>query len=112
MSKKTLEELEADRFAWSLKNFPNATVSSSFLKAQEEMHEVLKSLRDGEPKQMTAKEFADHIMCVFDMAGRAGIYVGDIRDAFEEKLIINKNDEWLENPDKTYSRVKKEAVNG
>lgn len=111
MSKRTLEELEADRFAFSLERFPEATVGSSLLKAEDEISEIRKAFRDGEGKEAIAKEYVDVIMCVLDSAARAGIYIGDIRDAYEKKLAFNKSCQWKMNPDKTYSRVK-EGMNG
>lgn len=103
---KSLEELENERFEWSLKTFPEATIGSSILKAQEEIHEVLKSFRDGETKEQTAEEYADIVKAIFDSAGRAGITVHDIRNAFEKKLAKNKARTWVKNADNTYSHVK------
>jgi len=110
---KTIFELEAERHEWSLKNFPKATPRSSMLKLQGEAKEVLKEIKklekfpDGDDGlDDLTMEYADCLMCLFDSAGRAGVSVQDIFEAFEEKLEINKNRKWVENPDNTYSHVK------
>lgn len=45
-------------------------------------------------------------MCLFDSAGRAGVSVEDIFEAFALKLEINKTRTWIKNPDNTYSHKK------
>ena len=110
---KTIQELEADRFEWSIKMFPNATPRSSMLKLRSEVKEVLKEitrlekLPDGDDGLYDLSiEYADCLMCLFDSAGRAGVSVDEIFESFEEKLEINKNRVWKKNPDNTYSHVK------
>jgi NTP pyrophosphatase (non-canonical NTP hydrolase) len=110
---KTIIELEAERLEWSLKNFPEATPRSSMLKLQSEAKEVLKEIStlekfpDGDDGlgDLT-EEYADCLMCLFDSAGRAGVTVEDIFEAFAEKLEINKDRKWIKNADNTYSHVK------
>lgn len=108
---KSIIELEAERLAWSLKNFPDATPRSSMLKLKSEVREVLKELDyleeypDQDPVNLPI-EYADCLMCLFDSAGRAGISVLEIFEAFEEKLEVNKNRTWIKNPDNTYSHIK------
>lgn len=114
---KTIIELEAERLEWSLKNFPEATPRSSMLKLQSEVKEVLKEigtlekLPDGDDGlgDLT-EEYADCLMCLFDSAGRAGVSVEEIFEAFEEKLEINKSRVWKKNDDNTYSHVKAGSV--
>lgn len=109
---KSIFELESERLEWSLKNFPEATYFSSLSKLKEEIKEVDKELKYLEkfPEQYhldkLTMEYADCLMCLFDSAGRAGVSVEDIVEAFEEKLEINKNRKWKKNPDNTYSHVK------
>lgn len=111
MTKKTFEELEADRFKWSLKQFPDTTIAAGLVKAMDEIQEVFKAFRENQSKEDIAEEYVDAIMCMLDSAARAGIYMGDIRDAYEKKLAKNKLRTWVKNTDNTYSHVK-EAVNG
>lgn len=109
MSKRTLEELEADRFKWSLAKFPDTTIAAGLLKAMDEIQEVFKAFRDHQSKEEIAEEYVDAIMCILDSAARAGIYIGDIRDAYEKKLAKNKGRTWTKNADNTYSHVKEVA---
>jgi hypothetical protein len=110
---KSIEQLESERFQWSLKTFPNATAESSLIKAKRELKEAIMELdiykagvKTPLCKDKLAKEYVDTIMCIFDSAARAGISVTDIRDAYAEKLAINKSRKWIQNPDRTYSHVK------
>lgn len=111
MSKKTLEELEAERFKWSLEKFPDTTVGAGLVKAMDEIQEVILAVREKASKDELSEEYVDAIMCLLDSAARAGIYIGDIRDAYEKKLAKNKARTWKKNDDNTYSHVK-EAING
>lgn len=108
--KKSIIELEQERFEWSLKNFPEATAHSSLLKLKEETIEIeehlIKWKEQGWLDLKIADEYADGLMCLFDSAGRAGLTPQDIFDAFELKLKINKERKWIKNPDNTYSHVK------
>jgi NTP pyrophosphatase (non-canonical NTP hydrolase) len=110
---KNIQELEAERLEWSLKNFPDATPKSSIMKLREESKEVLKEISrlekfpDGdEGLADLTEEYADCLMCLFDSAGRAGVSPDEIFEAFAEKLEINKSRVWKKNPDNTYSHVK------
>jgi len=110
---KTIQQLEKERLDWSFINFPDATPSSSMVKLQGEIKEVLKEIKkleklpDGdEGLEDLSMEYADCLMCLFDSAGRAGLSVDDIFESFAEKLEINKNRIWTKNADNTYSHVK------
>jgi NTP pyrophosphatase (non-canonical NTP hydrolase) len=110
---KSIIELEAERLEWSLKNFPDATPKSSMLKLRSEVKEVLKEISrlekfpDGDDGlgDLT-EEYADCLMCLFDSAGRAGVPIEDIFEAFSDKLKVNKSRVWKKNADNTYSHVK------
>lgn len=111
---KTIFELEADRLEWSKKTFPEATPRSSMFKLESEVKEVLKEITklekfpDGDDGlRALTEEYADCLMCLFDSAGRAGVSVEEIFEAFEEKLEVNKNRKWVKNSNNTYSHVKK-----
>lgn len=100
---KTIIELEAERLEWSLKTFPEATAISSLLKAHDELVEIANDINKGIREPM---EYADVLMCLFDSAGRQGIFPTEIFEAFEKKLAINKNRNWNKNHDNTYSHIK------
>ena len=100
---KTINELEAERLAWSLEVFNEATPISSLRKLESKIKEIEQDLLAGnDPRE----EFADALMCLFDAAGRSGIYPQAIFEAFERKLVINKARVWKKNPDNSYSHVK------
>ncbi len=103
---KNIIELEAERFKWSMKNFPFATDISSLDKLIEEADECKKAIRDNEDLESLKLEYADCLMCLFDSAGRYGVSVEEIFEAFEKKLKINKKRKWKKNPDNTYSHIK------
>lgn len=101
-----LEELETKRFEWSILNFKDATPESSLIKLKDEIDEVYIELVKKQDRDHLMEEYADCLMCLFDSAGRAGITVHDLTEAFEKKLIKNKSRRWLKNPDNTYSHLK------
>lgn len=92
--------LETQRLAWSLKTFTEATAISSLHKLRSEIDEIEYDLQNGERRP---EEYADALMCLFDSAGRAGISVSEITEAFEKKLEVNKKRTWVKNPDNSYS---------
>lgn len=104
---KDLIELEKERLEWSLKNFPDATPESSLRKLIGEAYEAIeetKFLKLNIPA--LSEEYADCLMCLLDSAGRAGISVEKVIEAFAKKLDKNKARVWKKNPDNTYSHVK------
>jgi hypothetical protein len=98
-----LIQLEKQRFEWSLKTFPEATAKSSLKKLKEEIKEIKSDMKAG---VKNPEEYADALMCLFDSAGRDGIPVEAIVNAFAKKFEINKNRQWIKNPDNTYSHIK------
>jgi phosphoribosyl-ATP pyrophosphohydrolase len=94
-------ELMNDFVSFSLKTFKDADSFSSLRKLREEIMEVEDSLFEG--KENLAEEYADCIMCVLDSAARSDINPNEIMNAFAEKLKLNKNRNWIKNPDNTYS---------
>ena len=97
-----LIKLEAERFAWSLKIFPEATPLSSLKKLQSEIKEIEVDLTLG---RRNPEEYADALMCLLDSAGRRGIGLREIVVAFSNKLEKNKKRGWRKNEDSTYSHV-------
>ena len=89
---KNIISLEADRLKWSLENFHEATHFSSLEKLREEIKEVEKELMllekfpEQEGTLKLTVEYADCLMCLLDSAGRAGVSVESIIEAFAEKL--------------------------
>lgn len=96
--------LEMDRLTWSLEMFPEATVQSSLIKCKHEIAEIEEDIKNGVRNPV---EYVDALMALLDSAGRQGIYVNEIIQAFNEKLKINKGRDWIKNDDNTYSHVKK-----
>lgn len=100
-----LVQLEYERMEWSFKTFPEATAMSSLLKLEEEIREVrVDIVTKCEPQ--AKEEYADMLMCMFDSAGRFGIFPEEIIDAFEKKIAKNKARNWIKNEDNTYSHKK------
>ncbi len=97
-------KLEKERLKWSLETFDEATAISSLRKLESEIAEIEADINDG---VKNPEEYADALMCLFDSAGRHGIEVSEIFEAFEKKLEKNKNRIWKKNPDNSYSHVKK-----
>jgi hypothetical protein len=96
-------ELEKERLEWSLKTFPEATPIASLRKLESEIEEIEIDIIEGVKNPV---EYADALMCLFDSAGRQGIFPEEIFKAFEEKLKINKSRVWAKNPDNSYSHIK------
>ena len=95
--------LEAERLAWSLETFTEATPQSSLEKLKSEIKEIEEDL---EKEIVNPMEYADALMCLLDSAGRASITPHHILRAFREKLEINKSRVWVKNPDNSYSHKK------
>lgn len=104
-NKKTIFELEEERYAWSLATFPKASAIGSLNKLRDEVDEIEENINEGKRDVI---EYADALMCLFDSARRQKepITIQEIFDAFEKKLEINKNREWEENDNGSYSHVK------
>lgn len=99
---RTLPELERERFAWSMETFTEATAVSSLRKLESETKEIEADILNGSDP---TEEYADALMCLFDSAGRHGITVERITEAFAKKLEVNKARIWRKNPDDSYSHV-------
>lgn len=95
--------LEKKRLEWSLKTFTEATPNGSLEKAKEEIQEIEYDIANDINNPV---EYADAIMCIFDVAGRRGISAKEVMKAYEEKIEINTNRTWIKNPDNSYSHVK------
>lgn len=98
-----LIQLEKDRLEWSLKTFPEATAISSLRKLEQEIEEIEVDIVEG---HRNPEEYADALMCLLDSAGRRGIFMPEIIEAFAKKCAINKKREWRKNSDNSYSHVK------
>lgn len=98
-----LIKLENERLEWSIKTFPEATTFSSILKLQEEIEEIKLDLLSNKREP---EEYADAMMCLFDSAGRQGISIEELIEAFGKKLEKNKSRSWVKNKDNTYSHIK------
>ncbi|WP_026755056.1 dATP/dGTP pyrophosphohydrolase domain-containing protein [Sediminibacter sp. Hel_I_10] len=95
--------LEKVRFNWSLETFPEATPQGSLAKAKEELQEILAEISKG---RRDPEEYADAIMCIFDIAGRMGINASVVMLYYANKIQKNKQRTWIKNPDNSYSHIK------
>jgi len=104
-NKKTIFELEEERFKWSVETFPEASDIGSLQKLKEEVAEIEINIKEDNRDVM---EYADCLMCLFDSARRRKnpIIIQEIFDAFEAKLEINKKRTWVKNDTGSYSHVK------
>lgn len=96
-------ELEEKRLKWSLETFTEATPNGSLEKAKEEIKEIEQDIANG---ILNPYEYADAIMCIFDVAGRMGISAREVMIAYELKVDINAKRTWKKNPDNSYSHIK------
>lgn len=99
---KTIFELESERLKWSIETFPDTTATSSLRKLESEIKEIEANIIMNKKDPV---EYADALMCLFDSAGRQGISVYEIFEAFEEKLSKNKIRKWNKNSDNSYSHI-------
>lgn len=99
-SMTSIIELEHERLQWSLKTFTEATSISSLYKCRDELHEIESDIL---MEKRIPEEYADAIMCLFDSAGRHGIPVEEIFEAYKIKFEINKKRVWVKNDNNTYS---------
>lgn len=100
---KDIVQLEAERLVWSKEIFPEATPISSLRKLETEIKEIESDIEAGIRRP---EEYADALMCLFDSAGRQGIFPSEIFVEYAKKLEVNKNRKWVKNPDNSYSHVK------
>jgi hypothetical protein len=100
---KTIQQLEAERLAWSLETFTEATPISSLRKLESEIKEIESDINAG---IKNPEEYADALMCLFDSAGRHGIFPDEIFEAYATKTEKNKARTWTKNADNSYSHVK------
>ena len=91
-----IDVLALEVFEWAETTFPNRTDSSLFLKAYEEMAELIRS--DGSPL-----ELADVFILFLDYAVRKDIRLSV---AIRAKLEINYHRRWTINPSGTMSHIK------
>jgi hypothetical protein len=99
---KTLEQLEDERFAWSLETFKRATSISSLRKLEGKINEIKTDIING---QDPGEGYAEALMCLLDSAARRGITFDQLTQAFARKLEKNKARTWTVNPDNTYSHI-------
>jgi len=96
-------KLEEKRLKWSLETFTEATPAGSLEKAKEEINEIALDIEKGIKNPY---EYADAIMCIFDVAGRMGISAKEVMMAYEIKININIKRDWRKNTDNSYSHIK------
>lgn len=102
--RQSFEEMFEQHTAFSLRTFLRATVKSSLNKCREEIKEIETLADEGEfLDHELAEEYVDAMMCLIDSAARAGIQIMALQNAFQEKLLKNRNRKWILNDDNTYS---------
>jgi len=96
-------KLEEKRLKWSKETFTEATPLGSLEKAKEEIQEIETDIKNNIKNPY---EYADAIMCIFDVAGRFGITAKEVMIAYELKIDINTKRTWKKNKNGSYSHVK------
>jgi len=101
----TIQQVEKEKLKWSKEIFPEATALGSLNKLIGEAQEIKQDIQAGKRRP---EEFADVLMCLFDVAGRLDkpITPDEIFYAFGEKLKVNKKRKWSKNADNSYSHIK------
>jgi len=90
---------------WSGATFSKATAHSSFCKLEDEMKELYEALQEGDVYR-TREEIIDCIMCLLHIAERVGCTGSEIAVVFRHKFNVNRDREWIENTNGSYSHKK------
>jgi hypothetical protein len=108
-SENLFENLFKQHQEFSINKFPDSTPESSLIGLKREADEAIQELeginRDYDGNALPL-EYVDCFMYLLDSIGRAGISFDKIKEAFIQKLEINKNREWIKNKDNSYSHKK------
>lgn len=111
--KNDLIKLFEEHQKWSSEKFKNSTWDSSLIGLKREVDECLNEgnrlieIADLDLSlENLGLEYVDCFMYLIDSMGRAGIDLEFFVELFQQKLQINKERDWLQNEDKTYSHVK------
>jgi len=102
-----IEKLIEEYNEWAKSKFPYSTAKSSLKGLIRECEEVQEELCiiDGNIESLSI-EYVDCLMYLLDSMRRAGVSQDLFWRSFEKKLNINKNRDWNQNEDKTYSHIK------
>ena len=90
-----LENIFTEVGEFSVKAFPGATSFEHILKLRQEALEVLKNPSD-------RIEYIDCLLALFAAMYKVGISYKKVIELSKAKLEVNKNREWVKQPDGTY----------
>lgn len=99
---ETFEQIAQEWQDGVLKMFPNSTAESCLVGLRREINEVLTE----DNKEDKLKEYADCFIYLLSSCAYAGFNTNEIVKATQEKIQINLERKWKENPDGTYSHIK------
>lgn len=105
MISKTFEQLIKEHGEWADATFPKGTSMGALLHAQRECEEIRLDILNGHHDGLPI-EYADALFCIMDSARRQGISLDRIIVAGSYKLQINKERQWKDNGDGSYSHIK------
>lgn len=104
----SFDELIEDQGRWADETFPNGTAIGVLIHAHKEVDEIIQDIENKAEPEVLSKEYADAIFCIMNSARRKDISLGQIIDAGNKKLQINKGRKWKDNGDGSYSHVKED----
>lgn len=91
---------------WSLHMFGRASKSSSLIKLQSEIEELLTAIECGAPEEI-GFEYADCFMCLLHSAAAAGLSMEKLTWFLRRKMQINEERKWdFDRRTRTYSHKK------
>jgi hypothetical protein len=93
------EQMENERFAWSVETFPGSTTQSALDHLKDEIKEI-----EAEPTDLT--EYADSLALIMEAAGRAGFTSRQVLIAYRDKMEINRGRKWMRLENGSYKHVK------
>jgi Protein of unknown function (DUF550) len=103
---KDFDSVINDHLEFTSKTFPKGTARGALLHMKREIDEVIADMDNGASMENKATEFADIFGCLIDSANREGVSPNALLKAFAAKLEINKDRQWKDNGDGSYSHIK------
>ena len=108
MKNRKWEDVAKEHLEWTKKVFPKSTSRGALLHAKREIDETIADIDNSVDNETKVTEYADIICCVISSADKEGISPEDIVNAMYNKLQVNKEREWKDNGDGSYSHIKKD----
>lgn len=112
LAEKSLEELFSEHQEFAQNKFPNSSWRSSLRGLEREIKEVESAkldytiIDDRKNRKALGIEYVDCFMYLLDSAKRAGFDVTELKALFAEKIEINRERDWKQNKDGSYSHIK------